>query len=333
MLNSGDDQHARGRTGMTPTQLRTFATVARHGSSKLAARELGVTEAAVSGHVKALRKELGDALFERTGDGISFTPGGLRLATRAVEMLGLQEQTRHEVKVAADGKRVLRLSVSSLFAEYAAPGLIEVFSNRADDLGVEMTVSPPAGFTELLAARAVDAAIGPAMPDGDPAVTTTEFLRYQLVVVGAAGSPLTAGKVTANALRSTTWYLGPSAVDPASAAARLLRHVGVPPDRQRIFQNHAAALGPARAGDGVALVPANRLRAETEDGRLARVNGAATMVDGSWAVSIPRNVEPDGLEREFVRFVTTTRATQAMLSGSGASVGRFRPRVHVTLWS
>ena len=318
---------------MTPTQLRTFAAVARHGSSKEAARELGVSEAAVSGHVRALRKELGDPLFERTGDGISFTPGGLRLATRAVEMLGLQERTRHEVKVAADGRRILRLGVSSLFAEYAAPGLIGVFSNRADDLGVEMTVSPPAGFAELLAARAVDATIGPAMPHGDPAIATTEFLRFQLVVVGAVGSPLTGDKVTPNTLRCTTWYLGPSAVDPASAAARLLRHLNVPPDRQRIFQNHAAALGPARAGDGVALVLANRLGAETADCRLARVSGTATMVEGSWSVSILRGAEPDSLEREFVRFVTTTKATQAMLSGSGASVGRFRPRVHVTLWS
>jgi hypothetical protein len=34
-----------------------------------------------------------------------------------------------------------------------------------------------------------------------------------------------------------------------------------------------------------------------------------------------------------MRFLTTPRATQAMLHGSGADVGRFRPSVHVTLWS
>ena len=36
---------------------------------------------------------------------------------------------------------------------------------------------------------------------------------------------------------------------------------------------------------------------------------------------------------ELMRFVTTPRATQAMLRGSGVNVGRFRPSVHVTLWS
>jgi hypothetical protein len=36
---------------------------------------------------------------------------------------------------------------------------------------------------------------------------------------------------------------------------------------------------------------------------------------------------------ELLRFITTPRATQAMVHGSGAKPGRFRPSVHVTLWS
>ena len=36
---------------------------------------------------------------------------------------------------------------------------------------------------------------------------------------------------------------------------------------------------------------------------------------------------------ELLRFVTTPRATQAMVRGAGVHVGRFRPAVHVTLWS
>ena len=36
---------------------------------------------------------------------------------------------------------------------------------------------------------------------------------------------------------------------------------------------------------------------------------------------------------ELIRFVATPRATQAMVRGEAAGVGRFRPAVHVTLWS
>ena len=81
---------------MTPTQLRAYSAVVRRGSVKLAGVDLGISDAAVSLHVASLRKELGDKLFVRTSSGLAFTPGGLRLATRAVEMLGLADRTIQE---------------------------------------------------------------------------------------------------------------------------------------------------------------------------------------------------------------------------------------------
>jgi hypothetical protein len=36
---------------------------------------------------------------------------------------------------------------------------------------------------------------------------------------------------------------------------------------------------------------------------------------------------------ELVRFIMTPRCIQAMIRGSGVGVTRFRPKIHVTLWS
>ena len=120
---------------MTPTQLRAFAAVVRLGSVKRAAADLDVTEAAVSLHVGQLRKELGDKLFVRTASGLAFTPGGLRLASRAAEMLSLQDRTIIEVRQAGGGRRLLRVATSALFAEHAAPGLIELFADAGQRPG------------------------------------------------------------------------------------------------------------------------------------------------------------------------------------------------------
>src|SRR3954470_4563001 len=146
---------------MTPTQLRAYAAVVRHGSVKRAAAELKVSESAVSLNIGQLRKELGDQLFTRTSAGLAFTPGGLRLASRAVEMLGLQDRTVLEVREAGAGRRMLRLGTSALFAEYAAPGLISLFAERAKDLDVELSVHRTSDFDQLLVTRTVDATIGP----------------------------------------------------------------------------------------------------------------------------------------------------------------------------
>ena len=147
---------------MTPAQLRAFSAVVRLGSVRAAAEELGVSDAGVSMHVAQLRKELDDPLFVRTARAIAFTPGGLRLASRAVEILGLQQQTAIEVTEAAHGRRLLRIAASAAFAEHAAPGLIELFSARAKDLSVELSVHPTSQFRNLIVSRAVDIALGPA---------------------------------------------------------------------------------------------------------------------------------------------------------------------------
>lgn len=317
---------------MTPTQLRAFAAVVRLGSVKEAAAELAVTEAAVSGHVAQLRKELGDQLFTRASSGLAFTPGGLRLASRANELLGLQDQTIREVGEAGRGRRLLRLAVSSLFAEYAAPGLIELFSARARDLQVEMSVRPSSSFESMLVGRATDVAIGPAPGSPGPAVTATPFLKYEVVLVAGPGHHLAGHRVRPPQLQRETWLLGPSATEQGVVTA-MLRRFHVPEEQQRIFQSHAAALEEARRGHGLALALASGVGEDVAAGRLVRVTGEGTQAAGTWSALTLAETGVPATAAELRRFVTTPRAIQAMLSGAGADIGRFRPAVHITLWS
>ena len=311
---------------MTPTQLRSFATVVRLGSVRAAAAELGVSEAAVSGNVGALRKELDDRLFHPSHAGLVFTPGGIRLAQRAVEMLGLQEQTRREVHDAHAGTRRLRVVTSSLFAEYAAPGLVELFSTRSDDLAVELVVDSTERFGDLLRTHAADVVVGPGTPVDEPDLAAVEVLRYGIVGVAApslAGSDLTKAQ----------WQLGPSAVEPAGVTQAILERMRVAEDSQRIHTSHAAALAQARNGHGVALVPKFVADRSTSTGDLALVTDRRCAATGTWTAQSWRGDRASSAARELMRFMSTPRAIQAMLAGSGARIGRFKPRVHITLWS
>lgn len=318
---------------MTPTQLRAFVTVVRLGSVKGAARELGVSEAAVSLHVGQLRKELGDQLFTRTSSGLAFTPGGLRLASRAVEMLGLQDRTLLEVREAGVGRRMLRLATTSLFAEYAAPGLIGLFADRAKDLDVELSVHRARDFEQLLLTRTVDATIGPRPAGGDPALTSRLFLNYQILAVVSPDHPLTRGQPGTAMLREQTWLLGPSAADDSGVIPGMLHRIGVPEERQQIFQSHAAALEEAKRGGGVSLAVAFAVAQDLAGGALVRLSGRPVQGQGSWNISTLIGPQAPPAAEEMARFVTTPRATQAMLRGRGVTHGRFKPAVHVTLWS
>src|SRR3954468_15378203 len=114
---------------MTFAQLRTFALVAELGSLRAAASALGVTEPAVSAAVAALRADLGDPLFRRSGSGISLTPGGRALATRAREIVPLADRTRREVTQASSAGR-LRVLATAACAEHVAEAVLTAFTGR-----------------------------------------------------------------------------------------------------------------------------------------------------------------------------------------------------------
>lgn len=318
---------------MTPTQLRAFAAVVRLGSVKHAAAELGVSESAVSLHVRSLRRELGDQLFTRTGAGLAFTPGGLRLASRAAELLGLTDRTIREVSQAGQGRRLLRLGTSTLFAEHAAPGLIELFASRAADLTVEMSVHRAIHFDELLRNRVIDAAIGPFVDQSDETISTRPFLKYRVIPVVSAEHTLAGRNPTAGELRRQTWLLGPAATGRLGIVPGLVRRIGVAEANQQIFQSQAAAIAQAKRGHGVAVVVAFAAADDIAAGDLVRVPGDAFEAVGSWGIRTLSGHSASPAASELTRFVITPRAIQAMLGGSGVTVGRFRPAIHITLWS
>ncbi|MGV9713661.1 LysR family transcriptional regulator [Gordonia sp. NPDC003424] len=322
---------------MTPAQLRAFVAIVRTGSVKQAAAELELTEQAVSMHVAALRKSLGDQLFGRTRSGLAFTPGGLRLAARAVEILGLQDQTISEVGAAAEGRRTIRLASSSLFAEHAASGLIDLFTKRANDLEVELSVQSPDRFASLLTSRAVDVAIGPApldaeVTDSGRTLTIKDFLTYDVEALAAPTHPFTQRRASPEELACATWNLGPSAAVVHDAIPAMVRRLGVPDDRQRIFQSDAAAWEETQRGSALTLAPTFAVRAELQSGRLARVSGAHVQSRNIWCAMTLAH-EPTRTAGELMRFVGTPKAIQAMLRGTGVPVKNFRPAVYVTLWN
>jgi DNA-binding transcriptional LysR family regulator len=320
---------------VTPAQLRAFSAVVRLGSVRAAAEELGMSDAGVSMHVAQLRKELDDPLFAKTSAGLAFTPGGLRLASRAVEILGLQQQTAIEVTEAAHGRRLLRIAASSAFAEHAAPGLIELFSSRANDLSVELSVHPTSRFRELISSRAVDIALGPSADDktAGGAVVVRPFLRYQILTVAAPGSPLATHSPTPAMLREQHWMLGPSAGSADGEIASILNNLAIPESQQRIFQSDAAALEEVQRVGGVTLAIGFAVGKDLSGGRVVHVKGPGLQVPGEWcAMTLAPSARQPAVS-ELVRFITTPRCTQAMLRGTGVGVTRFRPKVHVTLWS
>jgi DNA-binding transcriptional LysR family regulator len=316
---------------VTFSQLRTFALVAELGSLRAAAAALGVSEPAVSAAVAALRADVGDPLFVRSGGGIALTPGGRALAGRARELVALEERTRREVGRAESSGNGLRVLASPSCAEHVSR-LVDAFTERVPGAEVDLTVGQ-ADPAQMLAEDRCDVALGP-RPSPRPGQPLEEqpFLRYQRVVVAAPRHPLAGrAELPPAALSGCTWVRGPGEREPGTAEERFAAAVGCPVDVVHA-DDDSSALAAARAGRGLLLALGHLAAADLRRGTLVRLPIAGTPVTGLWWATVPGADAATPAARRLQRFLTTPDATAALLARPRRP-DRPRPRVRVELWS
>ncbi|SEO83738.1 LysR family transcriptional regulator [Trujillonella endophytica] len=316
---------------MTFTQLRTFALVAELGSVRAAAAALGVSEPAVSAAVAALRGDLGDALFRRTGTGIELTAGGRALAVRARELVRLADRARAEV-AAADSAPRLRVLATAACAEHVAGPVLAAFARRAPRTAVDLARAAAEHAAEALADRSADIVLAARPVSADGPVHAVPFLRYERIALAGPGHPLAGrGRPAPAELAAGPWLTGPDGFEPGSEEARW---AGALPAALAVERHpsEAAARLAARDGGGVVLALAHAARDEVRRGDLVRLPVEGTPVTGLWWSVVPGDDRATPAARALQRFLTTPAATAALLARSPRAAPP-RPTVRVELWS
>lgn len=117
------------------TAIRAFETAARCGSFALAARELGVTAAAVSLQVKALEGELGRQLFLRQGNRILLTDAGRAIYPRLANAF---KELAEAVGPVDQGRGRLVISVLPMLGPWVAGRL----ADHGDTVEIRLAEDP-----------------------------------------------------------------------------------------------------------------------------------------------------------------------------------------------
>jgi len=119
--------------------IRAYEAAARTGSFTAAARELGVTSAAVSMQVRNLENFLGKKLFVRSNNRITITDAGMAVYQgSATALSGIAAITERLLESDKPAKLVISV-VSSLAERWLTPRLAE-FSRREPGISVEIRV-------------------------------------------------------------------------------------------------------------------------------------------------------------------------------------------------
>ena len=125
----------------TLTNMRSLLTVARKGPFSAAARELTLSTAMVSKHVKNLEDKLGVRLLHRTTRGVSLTEPGELYCQYATEILDKVEECDDAVQALNSKPRgSLRISCPPSFGEHVLTHGLSQYIRENPEITVELGV-------------------------------------------------------------------------------------------------------------------------------------------------------------------------------------------------
>ncbi|GAB4267870.1 MAG: LysR family transcriptional regulator [Pararhodobacter sp.] len=234
--------------------LQAFDAVIRTGSFTAAARDLALTQGAVSRQIAGLEAQLGVPLVLRGGRQATPTPAGAAYAKRvraALEHLG---QGAMEVMGQAP-ERGLSLAILPTFGTRWLMPRIPRFVRRHPEVTLHFTTR--IGRFDFAAAE-TDAAIHSGRGDW-PGARMTLLMEERVMPVGAPGTPSVRGQpLLALASRPDGW---------SEWWARTGQEGALPAPAMR-FELVSTLAQAAAAGMGVALMPAFLIRPELDAGQI-----------------------------------------------------------------
>lgn len=188
--------------------LRVFDQVMAERNLTRAARNLSMTQPAVSNALNRLRDALGDRLVSRGGSGVEPTPRALALWPAVADALRqLESSITPGQFVAAQANTSFTLAMADATAAVVVPSLVEILEREAPGVSIRTVPLTTRDPRRLLDEGTVDLAVGyfpavladltaQAQGGGMPAFEHQRLYDGMYVCVMRKGHPLAAGPLT-----------------------------------------------------------------------------------------------------------------------------------------
>ena len=147
-------------TPLDSRQLRAFAALARTGSFTLAAKELYLSQSAVSHSMKALEEEVGCRLLDRMGKKVLLTQAGEQLLQHATKILQEMQIARSSLEQLGKwGHGRLRIGASTTACQYLLPAVLREFKDSFPHSLIAIEPGDACKAVELLHQHRIDLAL------------------------------------------------------------------------------------------------------------------------------------------------------------------------------
>ena len=275
---------SRSLRNATLRQLRVFGAVARNLSFTVAAKELHLTQPAVSMQVKELEDACGAPLVERTGRGIRLTEAGAELAACAAGVAEQLRQTEERLDALRGLKKGwLRLGAVST-AKYFAPALLAAFQRAHPGVTVRFTVGNREEMIESLASNDADLVIM-GRPPRELDTVAEPFATNPLVVVAAPDHPLARRRrIPLKRLAEETFLIRERGSGTRAAMERVFGDRGVAYRAGMEVASNETIKQAVIAGMGIAFLSVHTMALELRTRKLVVLDVAGLPIVRQWFV-------------------------------------------------
>jgi LysR family transcriptional regulator, low CO2-responsive transcriptional regulator len=288
---------------LTLRQLQVFESAAANLNFSLAAKQLFLSQPAVSMQIKQLEESIGLALFEQMGKKTFLTEAGRELfhySRNITQQLAEMESVFDEMKGLGHGK--LTISVVNT-AKYFIPQLLARFCRRYPKINAILQVANRDAVLKQLADNSTDLAILGQPPDGLD-VHAERFLDNQLVVIAAPDHPLAKLKrIKFSRLAEETFLSRELGSGTRSAMERVFAQHKIQPHISMEMETNEAIKQAVQAGMGLGILSLHSIELELETKRLAMLNVEDFPLMRYWYVVHRSNKRLSGAALAFKDFL------------------------------
>ncbi|WP_329139726.1 LysR family transcriptional regulator [Streptomyces sp. NBC_01476] len=139
--------------------LRTFTSISDCGGFHRAAAAIGLSQSAVSQHVRRLEKAVGRPLVERDGRGMRFTPEGETLLAEARKILAAHDEALVRLGRAERDSGTIVVGSTEHAADRILPAITSVLQQRYPVHGVRFRIDRSARLNDGLDRGNIDVAV------------------------------------------------------------------------------------------------------------------------------------------------------------------------------
>ncbi len=282
-------------------QLQAFQAVARTNSFTQAARELYLTQSAISHSIKALEDDLGCPLFIRVGKKMRISQAGEVLLERTHAVFAALHQAREAVTdLSAWGKGRFRIGASVTICHYILTSVIREFRECFPE--ADLVIEPLETYEShiALAENRIDLAISLPPEDNDLLRFSPLFSDELLFIYSPAHPAVRQKKLSRPDLLNAKFFL----LSKRNATYALIKnHL----KRERMELGKISELGSVEAvkdlirlGMGIGILPTWTVKEELASSAFQAIVPGKRKLERQWGISVLKTFRTNLMAETFI---------------------------------